>query len=155
VLAAALEPLEATARPCAQVGEQELEVELLEVARRVDAPAGCGLAGSSNARTTWSSASSRAAGEVVGRQLLGADAALGRGRRRRQVDVGDVGVDDLLGLEDPASVSSRRRDLDDADVERDAAVAAGLGVARVSVLKTVVLPDSGKPDDGDLHARRS
>ena len=34
--------------------------------------------------------------EVLGGQLLGPDPALGRGRRRRQVDVGDVGVDDLL-----------------------------------------------------------
>ena len=36
--------------------------------------------------------------EVVGWQLLGADAALlARGRRRGQVDVGDIGLDDLLG----------------------------------------------------------
>ena len=38
--------------------------------------------------------------EVLGGQLLRADVALGRRRRRRQVDVGHVGLDDLLGLED-------------------------------------------------------
>ena len=83
-------------------------------------PAGCGMAGSSNARTTWSSASAVAQPrEVVGRQLLGADAALGRRRRRRQVDVGDVGVDDLLRLEDLGQpVEPLVGHLDDADVER-------------------------------------
>ena len=91
VPAAALELLEPTLGH-GQVGEHELEVELLEVAAGSTLPAGCGWAGSSKARTTWSSASAVAqAGEVVGRQLLGADAALGRGRRRGQVDVGHVG----------------------------------------------------------------
>jgi hypothetical protein len=40
-----------------EVGEQELEVEPLDVAGGSTLPSGCGLAGSSNARTTWSSAS--------------------------------------------------------------------------------------------------
>ena len=59
-------------------------------------------------------------GEVLGRQLLGPDVALGRRRRRRQVDVGDVGVDDLLRLEDLGEpVEPGVGHLDDADVERE------------------------------------
>ena len=91
--------------------------------------------------------------QVLGRQLLGADPALGRGRRRRQVDVGDVGVDDLLRLEDLGQpVEPLVRDLDDADVELDAAVAAGLGVAAGQRVEDGRLARAGEPDDGDLHA---
>ena len=91
-------------------------------------------------------------GQMVGRQLLGADVALGRRRRRGQVDVGDVGVDDLLRLEDAGQrVETLVRDLDDADVEGDAAVAAGLGVAAGQRVEDGGLARSGKPDDGDLH----
>ena len=58
------------------------------------------------------------AGEVLGRQLLGPDPALGRGGRRRQVDVRDVGLDDLLRLEDLGQpVEALVGDLHDADVE--------------------------------------
>ncbi len=74
-------------------------------------PSGCGSAGSSNARTTWSSASeSRSRARWSAGQFLGPDVPLGRRRRGRQVDVGDVGLDDLLGLEDarPACRGARR-----------------------------------------------
>ena len=92
--------------------------------------------------------------EVVGRQLLGPDVALGRGRRRGQVGVGDVGLDDLLGLEDGGQrVEPLVGDLDDADVEGDPAVAAGLGVAPGQGVEDGGLARSGKPDDGDLHQR--
>ena len=95
-------------------------------------------------------------GEVVGRQLLGPDVALRRGRRRRQVDVGDVGLDDLLGLEDLGQpVEAVVGDLDDADVEGDPAVAAGLGVAAGERVEDGRLARAGKPDDGDLHAAQA
>ena len=91
-------------------------------------------------------------GEVVGRQLLGPDPALGRGRRRGQVDVGHVGLDDLLGLEDLGqAVEPLVGHLDDADVEGDPAVAAGLGVATGQGVEDGRLATPGKPDDGDLH----
>ena len=84
-----------------EVGEHELEVEPLEVARRVDAPVGMRV-GRVLERADDVEQRVRVAqpGEVVGRQLLGPDVALGRRRRRGQVDVGDVGLDDLLRLED-------------------------------------------------------
>ena len=92
--------------------------------------------------------------EVVGRQLLGPDAALGRGGRRGQVDVRDVGLDDLLRLEDLGEpVEALVGDLDDADVERDPAVAAGLGVAAGQRVEDGRLAAPGKPDDGDLHGQ--
>ena len=100
VARAGLEPLDA-ALGHRQVGEHELEVEPLEVARRVDAAVGMRvgrvLEGADDVEQRVGVAQP---GEVVGRQLLGPDVALGRGRRRGQVGVGDVGLDDLLGLED-------------------------------------------------------
>ena len=47
--------------------------------------------------------------ELLGGQLLGADVALGRSRRRRQVDVGHVGVDIFFGLKISVSRSAARR----------------------------------------------
>ena len=130
VPAAALEPLEPSLGH-RQVGQDELEVEPLEVAGRVDAAVrvrdGRVLERADDVEQRVGVAQPR---EVVGRQLLGPDVALGRGGRRRQVDVGDVGLDDLLRLEDLGQrVEPRVGHLDDADVEGDAAVAAGLGVA--------------------------
>ena len=115
VAAAALEAFE-PALDHRQVGERELEVELLEVARRVDAPRGMRmrrvLERADDVEQRVGVAQPR---EVVGRQLLGPDATLGRSGRRRQVDVGDVGLDDLLGLEDLGeSVEPLVGDLDDA-----------------------------------------
>ena len=152
VPAAALEPLE-PAFGHREVGEDELEVELLEVAGRVDAAGrmrvGRILERADDVEQRVGVAQAR---EVVGRQLLGPDAALGRGRRRGQVDVRDVGLDDLLGLEDLGQpVEARVGDLDDADVERDPAVAAGLGVAAGQGVEDGGLATPGKPDDGDLH----
>ena len=93
--------------------------------------------------------------EVVGRQLLGPDPAVGRRRRGRQVDVGDVGLDDLLGLEDLGeAVEALVGHLHDPDVEGDAAVAAGLGVATGQGVEDGRLAAPGKPDDGDLHRAR-
>ena len=58
----------------------------------------------------------------------------------------------FLGLKISASASEPRvGHLDDADVERDAAVAAGLGVAPGQRVEDGGLARSGKPDDGDLH----
>ena len=95
-----LQPLE-PALGHREVGEDELEVEPLEVARRVDAAVGMRvgrvLERADDVEQRVGVAQPR---EVVGRQLLGADVALGRRRRRGQVDVGDVGLDDLLRLED-------------------------------------------------------
>ena len=44
-------------------------------------------------------------------------------------------------------------DLHDPDVQRDAAVAAGLGVAAGERVEDGRLARSGKTDDGDLHRR--
>ncbi len=110
VARAGLEPLD-PALGHRQVGEQELEVEPLEVARRVDAAVGVRV-GRVLERADDVEQRVRVAqpGEVVGRQLLGPDVALGRRRRRGQVGVGDVGLDDLLGLEDGGQrVEPRRR----------------------------------------------
>ena len=152
VTGARLEPLDA-ALGHREVREQELEVELLDVARRVDAPTrmrvGRVLERPDDVQQRVGVAQP---GEVVGGQLLGADVALGRGRRRGQVHVGDVGVDDLLRLEDAGQgVETFVRDLHDADIEGDAAVAAGLGVAAGQGVEDGGLARSGKPDDGDLH----
>ena len=153
VPAARLEPLEPTLGH-RQVGQQELEVEPLEVARRDRrCRRDAGSAGSSNARTTWSSAS-----ESRSRARWSAGSSSvpmwpsDRRRRRRQVDVRDVGLDDLLGLEDLGEpVEAVVGDLHDADVEGDAAVAAGLGVAAGERVEDGRLARAGKPDDGDLH----
>ena len=115
VPAARLEPLQAPLGH-RQVGEHELEVEPLEVARGVDAAVGMRvrrvLERADDVEQRVGVAQPR---QVVGRQLLGPDVALGRRRRRRQVDVGDVGLDDLLGLEDLGQpVEPVVGDLDDA-----------------------------------------
>ena len=95
------------------------------------------------------------AGEVLRRQLLGADPALRRGGRRRQVDVGHVGVDDLLGLEHLGKAGKALiGHLDDADVELEAAVAAGVGMAAGERVEHGGLAGTGEPHDGDLHARK-
>jgi hypothetical protein len=61
-------------------------------------------------------------------------------------------VDDLLGLEDLGqAVQAFVRDLDDADVEGDPAVAAGLGVAAGEGVEDGRLAAAGEPHDGDLH----
>ena len=149
---AGLEPLEA-ALGHGQVGEHELEVEPLDVASGVDAPVRVRV-GRILERADDVEQGVRVAqpGEVVGGQLLGPDVALARRRRGRQVDVRDVGLDDLLRLEDAGQrVEPGVGHLDDADVEGDAAVAAGLGVAAGQRVEDGGLARSGKPDDGDLH----
>ena len=91
-------------------------------------------------------------GELVGRQLFGSDAAFGRGRRRRQVEVGDVGVDDLLWLEYLRQpVQPVVGDFHGPDVQFHAAVATGQGVASGKGVEDGRLPRACEPDDGDLH----
>ena len=92
--------------------------------------------------------------KVVGRQLLGPDPTLGRRGRRRQVDVRDVGLDDLLGLEDLGeSIEPFVGNLDDPHVERHAAVPARLGVPARQRVEDGGLAAAGKPDDRDLHGQ--
>ena len=100
VTRARLEPLEPSLGH-GEIGEEELEVEPLEVARRVDGALRVRV-GRVLERPDDVEQGVRIAepGEVLGGQLLGADVALGRRRRRRQVHVRDVGLDDLLRLED-------------------------------------------------------
>ena len=130
-----------------QVGEDELEVEPLEVPRRVDRAVGMRvgrvLEGADDVEQRVGLAQP---GEVLGRQLLGPDLALRRGRRRGQVDVRDVGLDDFFGLKISASRSSR---------SSGTLTTPTLSVMppnppvsawpRVSVLKTVVLPEPASP----------
>ena len=156
VAAAPLEPFQ-PAFGHRQVGEDELEVEPLDVAGGVDAPVGMRvrrvLECADDVQQGVEIAQAR---EVVGRQLLGADVALGRRGRRRQVRVRDVGLDDLLRLEDLGEpVEPGVGHLDDPDVEGDAAEAAGLGVAAGQRVEDGRLARSGKPDDGGLHGRAS
>src|SRR5215218_414154 len=62
-------------------------------------------------------------------------------------------MDDLLRLEDLGqAVEAVVRHLDDADVQLEAAVAAGLGVPAGERVENGRLAGPGKPDDGDLHA---
>ena len=136
-----------------QVREQELQVEPFDVAGRVDAAVGVRIGRVlERADDVEQRVGIAQPSEMVGRQLLGADVAFGRRWRRRQVRVGDVRVDDLLGLEDAGQgVQAVVRDLDDPDVEGDPAVAAGLGVAAGQRVEDGGLARPGKPDDGDLH----
>ena len=100
VTAARLEPLEA-ALGHRQVGQDELEVEPLEIAPGVDRALGVRHRRVlEHAHDVEQRVRVAQPGEVLGRQLLGPDPTLGRRRRRRQVHVGHVGLDDLLGLED-------------------------------------------------------
>ena len=154
VAAAAGQPFEASIGH-RQVRHEELEVEPLEVAGRVDTPLRVGhgrvLERADHVEQRIGVAQPR---EMVGRQLLGPDVPLGRGRRGRQVHVRDIGLDDLLRLEDRGErVEARVRDLHDPDVQRDAAVAAGLGVPAGERIEDGRLARSGEADDGDLHRR--
>ena len=136
-----------------QVGQRELDVESLEVApgvdrtfrmrhrRVIESPDHV------QQRVGFPQSS-----QLVGRQLLGSDAAFGRSRRRRQIEVGDVGLDDLLRLEDLGQRNqSVVGNLDRADVQFHATITAGLGVAAGESVEDRGLPRAGKPDDGDLH----
>ena len=118
-------------------------------------PAGCGWAAASQARTTWISASeSRSRARCSAGSSSVPTWPSDRGRRRRKVHVGDVGVDDLLGLEHVGElVEPVVGHLDDADVELEPAVAAGLGMAAGERVEHGGLAAPGKPDDGDLHGR--
>src|SRR5829696_3508843 len=89
---------------------------------------------------------------MFGRQLLRADPPLGGRRGRGKVDVGHVGVDDLLRLEHRGEpLEALVRDLDHAHVELEAAVAARLGVASRERVEDGGLATPGKPHDRDLH----
>ncbi len=155
VAAGRLEPLE-PALGHRQVGQDELEVEPLDVPPRVDRAIGMRRRGILEcAHDMEQGVRVAQPGEVLGGQLLGPDVALGRGGRRRQVGVGDVGLDDLLRLEDRGeALEPRVGDLDDADVELHPAESAGLGVAPGQRVEDGGLTRSGKPDDRDLHAAR-
>ena len=117
-------------------------------------PAGCGWCGSSQARTTCSSASaSRSRPRCSAGSSSVPTRPFGRCGRRRQVDVGHVGVDDLLRVEDLGeAVEADVRDLDHPDVELHPAEPAGLGVAARQRVEDGGLAGPGKPDDRDLHA---
>ena len=138
-----------------EIGQHELEIEPLEVAPGIDAPFGMRV------RRVLERADHVQQGigvpqprEVFGRQLLGADVALGRRRWRGQVHVGHVGMDDLLRLEDLGQpVESLVGDLDDAHVHGDPAVAAGLGMTSRQRVEDRGLARPGKADDGDLHGQ--
>ena len=152
VSGAALESLE-PAFGHGQVGQHEFEVEALEVPRGVDAAFGMRV-GRILECPDHVEQGIRVAqpGEVIGGQLFRADVALGRRRRRRHVHVGDVGLDDLLRLEDGREgVEARVGHLDHPDVEGHPAVAAGLGVASGERVEDGGLAGSGQTDDGDLH----
>ena len=147
-----LQPLEA-ALDEGEVGQDELGVEPVEIAGRVDRALRMRV-GRVLERADDVEQRVRVAepGEVLGRQVLRPDVALRRGRRRGQVDVGDVGLDDLLRLEDLGEpVEPLVGHLDDADVELHPAEPAGLGVAPGQRVEDGRLARSGKTDDGDLH----
>ena len=114
-----------------EVGQDELQVQALDVARRIDAALGMRvgriLEGPDDVEQRVGITQP---GQVLGRELLRPDAAVGRCRRRGQVDVGDVGVDDLLRMEDGGqAVEPLVRNLDDADVEGHAPEPTGFDVA--------------------------
>ena len=152
VLAAALEALE-PALGHREVGERELEIELLEIACGIDAAGGMWVGRIlERADDVEQRVRVPQPREMVGGQLLGAHPTFGRGRRGRQIRVGDVGLDDLLGLEDLGEpIEPLVGHLDDAHVERDPAVATGLGVAAGQRVENGRLARTGKADDGDLH----
>ena len=147
-----LEPFEAPLGH-RQVGQDELEVQPLQVTPRVDGAFRVGhrriLEGAHDMEQGVGIAQ---AGEVLGRQLLGPDPAFGRRRRGGQVDVRDVGLDDLLRPEDLGeTIESLVGDLDHADVELEPTEATGLGVAAGEGVEDGRLARGGKPHDGDLH----
>ena len=136
-----------------QVGQDELEVEALDVALGVDAPVGVRirriLEGADDVEQRVGVPQPR---QVLGRQLLGPHAALARRRRCGQVDVGDVGLDDLLGLEDRGElVQALVGDLHDPHVEGQPAEASGLGVAPGERVEDGRLAAPGQTHDRDLH----
>ncbi len=136
-----------------KVGEDELEVKPLDVTPRVDRSFGVGHGRVlEDAHDMEQGVRIAEPGKVLGRQLLRPDAALGRGRRGRQVDVGHVGVDDLLRLEDLGQpVQPRIGHLDDPDVELEPAEAARLGVAAGERVEDGCLAGRGEAHDRDLH----
>ncbi len=136
-----------------QIGQGEFQVESLEVPPGVDRTLrvrqGRVFEGPHHVQQSVGFAQP---GQLVGRQLLGAHPPLGRGRRRRQVEVGDVGMDDLAGLEYLGQpIEPLVGDLDGSHVQLHAAVTAGLGVAPGQGVEDGRLPRAGQPDDGDLH----
>ena len=137
-----------------EVGEDEFEVEALDVAPRVDRALwvrhGRILERADHVEERIRVAES---GEMFGRQFLRSDPALRRRGRRRQVDIRHVGLDDLPGLEDLGEVRETFvGHLHDADVELHPAEAAGVGVAAGQRVEDGRLAGRGKADDGDLHA---
>jgi hypothetical protein len=136
-----------------QVGHRELQVEPFEVAPRIDRTVpmrdGRIVECADHVEESLRIAEPR---EVLGRQLLSPDPALGRGRRCREVDVGHVRMDDLLGPEDLGqAVETNVRHLDDPDVELEPPEPARLRVTARQRVEDGRLARCGKADDGDLH----
>ena len=128
-----------------EVRHEEFEVQALQIAPGVDRTLqmrnGRVFEGTNDVQEGVGLAQS---GQLIGRQLFGADSAVGRGGRCRQVEVRHVGVDDLLGLEDlRQSVESLVRNLHGPNVQFHPAVAAGLGVAPSKSVKDRRLPRAG------------
>ena len=141
VMSARLQALQALLHD-RKVGQRELQIQSLEVAPRVDRTLGVRhgriIEGPDDVQQCIGLAQSR---QLIGRQLLGSDSPFGRGRRRRQVEVRDVGVDDLLGLEDLGQPTEPLVwDLDGPDVQLHSAVAAGLSVASGKRIENRCLP---------------
>src|SRR5436190_23125308 len=152
VATALLQPLEA-ALDEGKIREDELGVEPIDVARRVDRALRMGIVGVvESAHDVEQRVAVAETGKVLGSQVLCSDVALARGGWRGQVHVGHIRLDDLFRLEDLGQlVESLVRDLHDADVELHPTEPAGLGVAPGERVEDGRLARSGKTDDGDLH----
>ena len=130
----------------AKVGQRELQLQLLQVAARVDAQqrVGHGVVGE-GPHDVQEGVSVAQAGQLVGRDVA-VRRALGRHGRRRQVHVGDVGRHLALGSEDAVSRTRRSSGTLTTPVltvrPPKPPVSA---VPRVRELKTVVLPERARP----------
>ena len=153
VATAHLEPLDPPVDE-REVRDDELEVEALEVPGGVDRALGVRVRRVLECPDHVEQRVGLAqAGEMLGRQLLRSDPALRRGGRCREIDVRDVGLDDLLRLEDLGQpIEAGVGNLHHADVQLEATEAAGLGMAAGQRVEDGRLAGPGKPDDGDLRS---
>jgi hypothetical protein len=149
---AGTKPLEAPVDE-GQVGQGELQVELVEVTAWIDRARGVRQRRIVERPHDMDECVGLAeAGEVFGRQLLGPDPTLRRRRRRREVDVRDVCLDDFLRLEDLGEpVEAVVGHLHDADVELHPPKPARVGVAAGEGVEHGGLAGPGETDDRDLH----